>query len=259
MPDPATSAEEREENRLSAHYDARPAELTSWQRLQIPLIGWAGYWLVRLIGPTLKFEVLGWPKAQRVYDSGHPAIYAFWHRSILSAMWWWRQRGIVVLHSTSFDGQWIRRVTERFGFATALGSSSRGGLRGLVEMARRLGEGREVAFTIDGPRGPRYVAKPGPMMLARRTGHPVLVFHIALESAYTFEGSWDLFQIPHPFSRAVMAIAGPIHVPPDASEETLARKHVDMQAALDRVRDLTESWFWLSPEQRERVRAEWNR
>ena len=139
---------------------------------------------------------------------------AFWHRCIISATWYWRQRNIVVMNTTNFDGQWTRRVIERFGYGAA-GISSRGGLRGLaVVMAGRSRGGFDCAFTIDGPRGPRYVAKPGPVMLARRTGKPVFVFHIGLESAHTFEKAWDLMQIPHLFSRAVMIGAPLVYVPP---------------------------------------------
>jgi len=185
-------------------------------------------------------------------------ISAFWHRCIVSATWYWRNRGVVVMNTTNFDGQWTRRVIEHFGFGTAQGSSTRGGLRGLAIMARRLAEGLDTAFSIDGPRGPRYVAKPGPVMLARRTGKPIYVFHIGLEGAYTLQKAWDLMQIPHFFSRAVIVSAPVIHVRPGASAEELDRKHAEMQAALERVRDVAESWFSLSEPERARVRAEWN-
>jgi len=258
MMDAAKSAGQTEEQQLGVHYDTRLPRLSGWQRLQIPLIAWAGYWLVRSLGPTLRFEVLGWQHAQRVYAAGQRAIWSFWHRSIFSVMWWGRDRGVVVMNSTNFDGQWTRRVIERLGYGTAQGSSTRGGLRGLAVMAQRLEQGRDAAFTIDGPRGPRYLAKPGPVMLARRTGCPILTFHVGLERGYTFAKTWDLFQIPYPFSRAVMAFAPPIYVPGDADREMMARKHEQMQASLERVRDFAESWFSLSPGERERLRAEWN-
>jgi lysophospholipid acyltransferase (LPLAT)-like uncharacterized protein len=242
----------------SALYDVRLPQLSRWQRAQIPIYGWLGYALVRSLGPTLRYELLGWQHVQRIYDAGERFVNAFWHRSIFSAMWWWRDRGVVVLNTTNFDGQWTRRVIERLGFLTAQGSSTRGGMRGLVIMAERLAEGRDVSFTIDGPRGPRYVAKPGPVILARRTGCPIMVFHIGLDRAYTFEKAWDLFQIPYPFSRAVMVIAPAIRVPADAGRETLQEKHAEMQKALERVRDLAESWFSLSEADRARIRAEWN-
>jgi lysophospholipid acyltransferase (LPLAT)-like uncharacterized protein len=256
MAEPAPSTVEPVEDRPSVHYDTRLPELTRWQRLQVPLLGWAGYGLTRLLGPTLRYEVLGWRHAQGVYDAGQRGIYAFWHRSIFATMWWWRGRGIVVMNTTNFDGQWTRRVIERLGYGTAQGSSTRGGLRGLAVMARRLEEGLDVAFTIDGPRGPRYIAKPGPVMLARRTGFPILVFHTTAERGYTFAKSWDLFQLPYPSSRAVMILAPPIRVPADADRATVEAKHAEMQAALERVRDLAESWFSLSEEERNRLRAE---
>jgi len=239
-------------------YDVRLPRLSLWQRIQVSSYGLLGYALVRAIGPTLRYELLGWQHVQHIYDAGEHIINAFWHRSIFSAVWWWRDRNVVVLNTTNFDGQWTRRVIERLGYLTAQGSSTRGGMRGLAIMAQRLAEGHDVSFTIDGPRGPRYVAKPGPVILARRTGCPIMVFHIGLERAYTFEKAWDLFQIPRLFSRAVMAIAPTIRVPPDADRETLNQKHADMQAALERVRDVAEGWFRLSEAQRERIRAEWN-
>ncbi len=258
MRDAVKSTAESEEQRLGVHYDTRLPQLTRWQRLQIPLIAWAGYWLVRSLGPTLRFEVLGWHHAERVHAAGRRIIWAFWHRSIFSIMWWARHRGIVVMNTTNFDGQWTRRVIERLGYGTAQGSSTRGGLRGLAMMAQRLEQGLDGAFTIDGPRGPRYVAKPGPVMLARHTGCPIQVFHVGLERAHTFQKAWDLFQIPYPFSRAVIVFSAMIEVPADADREMVERKHAEMQAALERVRDLTESWFTLSSQERERHRAECN-
>lgn len=124
-------------------------------------------------------------------------------------------------------------------------------------MAQRLQDGHSVAFTIDGPRGPRFVAKPGAVILARRTGNPVTLFHICLERAFTLKKSWDRFQIPLPFSRAVMFVAPPIRVPTDAGSEVMHEKQKEIQATLERVRDLAESWFGLSESERDRLREEW--
>lgn len=211
-----------------------------------------------MLGPTLRFDVVGRPNVVRVHESGRRCILAFWHRGILSATWWWRNRGIVVMNSTNFDGQWTRRVIEGVGFGTAQGSSTRGGLRGLAMMARQIEHGHDAAFTIDGPRGPRYVAKPGPVMLARRTGAPIVCFHVHPERAHTFEKSWDLFQVPHLFSRVALVIAPPIDVPPEAGRETVERKHAEMQQMLERVRDAGDSWFSLSSSEKERVRTRWD-
>ena len=123
---------------------------------------------------------------------------------IIPIAWWARNRCIVVMNTTAFDGQWTRKVIEWLGFGTAQGSSSRGGLRGLAVMAKRLSEGLDCAFTIDGPRGPRYIAKPGPVILARKTGCPIVVFHIGVDRGKTFEKTWDHFLMPAPFARTVL-------------------------------------------------------
>jgi lysophospholipid acyltransferase (LPLAT)-like uncharacterized protein len=125
-------------------------------------------------------------------------------------------------------------------------------------MAQRLEEGVDAAFTIDGPRGPRYVAKPGPVMLARRSGRPIILFHVGLEHAWTLKKTWDLFQIPKPFTRAVVVIAPPIEVAEDANRETVEQKHQEMQKMLERVRDVAETWFSLTDAERERERSLWN-
>jgi lysophospholipid acyltransferase (LPLAT)-like uncharacterized protein len=244
---------------VSTHYDTRMPRLPLTRRLQIPLIAAAVYSVIRALGPTLRYEVHGWQHAERVHAAKQRCIWAFWHRVIIPIAWWARDRGIVILNTTAFDGQWTRKVIEWLGFGTAQGSSSRGGLRGLAVMAQRLEEGLDVGFTIDGPRGPRYVAKPGPVMLARRTGCPVMVFHIGVDRGITFEKTWDRFLLPKPFARAVILFAPPIYVPADAGRELLEAKHAEMQRALERVRDIAESWYSLTAAERAQHRAEFDR
>ncbi|HMI52465.1 MAG TPA: lysophospholipid acyltransferase family protein [Candidatus Saccharimonadales bacterium] len=240
---------------VNAHYDTRLPTLKWSRRIQIPVIAAAVYSVIRTIGPTLRYEVLGWQHAEEVYANGQRCIWSFWHRVIIPVAWWARNRGIVVMNTTAFDGQWTRKVIEWLGFNTAQGSSSRGGLRGLAVMARRLAEGLDCAFTIDGPRGPRYVAKPGPVMLARKTGCPILVFHVGCDRGKTLEKTWDHFLLPKLFARTVMIFAPPIFVPKDADAELLEAKHGEMQRELERVRDLAESWFSLTESERQSHRG----
>ena len=253
----AASAEKPDS--ISAHYDIRLPDLPWSRRIQIPFIAAAVYSVIRILGPTLRYEVLGWQHAERVHASGKRVIWAFWHRVIVPIVWWHRNHGVVVMNTTAFDGQWTRKVIEWLGFGTAQGSSSRGGLRGLAVMARRLAEGLDCAFTIDGPRGPRYVAKPGPVMLARKSGCPVLVFHIGVRRGKTFENTWDHFLLPAPFTRAVILFCAPIYVPEDAGAEVLEAKHAEMQRELERVRDIAEAWFSISEEQRATYRVEFSK
>jgi lysophospholipid acyltransferase (LPLAT)-like uncharacterized protein len=250
------AAGENNTDAVNLHYDTRLPELRWSRRMQIPLIAAAVFSLIRLLGPTLLYEVLGWQHAEGVYGSGKRCIWAFWHRVIIPIVWWHRNHGTVVMNTTAFDGQWTRKVIEWLGFGTAQGSSSRGGLRGLAVMARRLEEGVDCAFTIDGPRGPRYVAKPGPVMLARKTGCPVMVFHIGVDRGKTFTKTWDHFLLPMPFARTVILFARPIYVPADADQRVLEAKHTEMQRELERVRDIAEAWFTLSDSDREKYRAE---
>jgi lysophospholipid acyltransferase (LPLAT)-like uncharacterized protein len=259
MTEQAKTPLQQEEKAPQVYYDTRLPKLTLGQRIQIPILGWVVWAVIRVLGPTIRFEVLGGRAAGRDYRPDQPPnVYAFWHRCIIAGAWYFRNRNAVLMNTTNFDGQWTRRVIERLGYQTAQGSSTRGGLRGLSVMAKRLEQGVDAAFTIDGPRGPRYIAKPGPVMLARRAGRPIILFHAGLERAWTLRKTWDLFQIPKPFTRAVLVIALPLAVAEDASREMVEEKHQEMQKMLERLRDVAEGWFSLTEAERERERAYWN-
>ena len=232
-------------------------QLSFWRRMQIPVIAAAVYSVIRLTGPTLRVEIVGIQHAAQLRDKSKAGIGVFWHRCIFPAAWIWRNRGIVVMNTVNFDGQWTRKVIEWLGFGTAQGSSSRGGMAGLTALAQKLGEGKHVAFTVDGPRGPRYVAKPGPVILARRMHCPISVFHIGVERGYTIKKSWDLFKIPVPFSRAVMIFAPLIRMKPDGGGDDLKLTLAEMQSALERVRDDAEAWFAMTEDEKSDVRDEY--
>jgi lysophospholipid acyltransferase (LPLAT)-like uncharacterized protein len=194
----------------------------------------AFYLLIRCFGATTRFRVEGeehWDAATR---DGHQPIYTFWHDRILLGTYYWRARRIVVMTSQSFDGEYIARFIQRFGYGAARGSSSRGGVGALVEMARLARAGCPTGFTIDGPRGPRHVAKMGALLLAKKTGQPVLPFAVNA-ARHVSVSSWDRLQIPAPFTRATVRIAPPIYVPADADEHLLEAKREELQRALDEV------------------------
>ena len=199
------------------------------------LIGWIGTIVIAVIGRTIRWESEGDSHLDDIYKSGHRAIFTFWHGRIFPATYYWRNRGIVVMTSMNRDGEAIAQCIKRFGFGAARGSSSRGGFRALAEMAREIRHGRDCAFTIDGPRGPKYVAKQGPVLLAMKTGAAIFCFHISLKRKIQLK-SWDEFQIPLPFTRALVLKAQPIWVPTDAPEADLRNLHEQMQATLDRLR-----------------------
>jgi hypothetical protein len=210
-----------------------PRAFGLWQRAQIFCASWIGYLAVLLIGRSLRWEVYGWENWEAAGKRGQGLIYTFWHREIFSACWFWRKRGIVVMTSQNFDGDYIANIIQMHGYGAARGSSSRGASRALAEMIGCLRKGKDAAFTIDGPRGPRYIAKRGSVLLARATGAAILCFHVALSRAYIFQRSWDLTQFPYPFSRAAVFIAPPIVVSRQANEEEQLSKLREVQKTLD--------------------------
>ena len=221
---------------------ANPRDFTRWQRLQIFVASWLGYLAVLVIGCTLRWEIFGWGNWEAARRAGKGLIYTFWHREIFSATWFWRKRGIVVMTSQNFDGEYIARIIQKHGYGAARGSSSRGAGRALGEMIRCHRQGLDTAFTIDGPRGPRFVAKRGSVLVAKATGAAILCFHAAVRNRYTFRKSWDQTEFPLPFGRAAMFIAPPIVVAREAGEAELNRKLEDVQSALDRLRARAEQW-----------------
>ena len=167
-------------------------------------------------------------------------ILAFWHSCIFPATYVWRNLQVRVMSSDSFDGEWTGRIIRKFGFVKVRGSSSRGAVRALLGMRRELEQGWAVAFTIDGPRGPRFVAKPGAVLLAGATGAPMVAFHIAVENAWILN-TWDRSMIPKPFSRALMRVSRQIAVPAKADDSGKERFHAELQASLERVREFAEA------------------
>lgn len=191
--------------------------------------------LINLIGRTVKFRIEGWENWEAASLDGKCPIYTFWHNRVFLATYFWRRRRIVVMTSRSFDGEYIARFIQRFGYGASRGSSTRGATGAIVEMVRLMRAGCPTAFTIDGPKGPRYVAKMGAVLLAKKTGNPILPFTITADKFWEAEKSWDGFQVPKPFTRARVGIAAPIFVRADADEDELKAKRDELQRALDEL------------------------
>ncbi len=186
-------------------------EFSRRQRLAIFLASWVGWVMIGILNVTLRMRVIGGEQLDSFRLEKRPVILACWHNQIFSATWFFRQEGIAVITSRHFDGEYIARIIERFGFKAVRGSSTRGGARAVLEVRKHVAEGRMIGIMVDGPKGPRYQAKPGILFLSRITGAPVVPFHIEVEKRWELN-SWDRFRIPKPFSRAVMRIGNPIWV-----------------------------------------------
>ena len=216
-------------------------DFTLKQRLIIRVADMAFYSMIKLIGSTLRYTS---ENEQFLFDvesaEKHP-ILTFWHDRIFAGVYYFRDRGIAVLTSKSMDGEYIARFISRFGFGAIRGSSSRGGVRGLVEMIRLMREGIPMAFTVDGPRGPRYEAKSGPIMLAKKTGNPIVPFVTECSSYWQLK-SWDRLQIPRPFARARVIFGEPIYVTDEGGEEEVEAKRLELQRSLDDLVGRGEAW-----------------
>jgi lysophospholipid acyltransferase (LPLAT)-like uncharacterized protein len=202
-----------------------------WKRAQVAAIAGVGYPLINALGHTLRWRVEGLEHFNGILASGRQPVMAFWHGRILPATFYFRRRGIVVITSENFDGEWIARIIERFGYGTARGSTSRGARKAMLQLVRDMKRGKPAGFTLDGPRGPAQVAQPGAVWLARATGNPLLPFHLEASSHWTAR-SWDRTQIPKPFSTVALAIGEPIDVPRDLPDAALDAVRRDLESRL---------------------------
>jgi lysophospholipid acyltransferase (LPLAT)-like uncharacterized protein len=197
--------------------------------------------LIQLLARTWRWEIHGYDHYKALREKSRSIIYAFWHGRILAATFFWRNRGIVVLTSENKDGEYIAHVIHRFGYGSSRGSSSRGAVKGTIGLIRTLKQGSPVAFTVDGPRGPRHQVQQGVTWLASYSQHPILPFHIEAKRAKTLS-SWDRFQIPLPFSRVRVDIAEPMLLEKDLPEEVLESKRIELENTLNRLRESAEQW-----------------
>jgi lysophospholipid acyltransferase (LPLAT)-like uncharacterized protein len=238
----AIVTEERSSNIDRAYSFADLSGYRLKDRFLIRAADLAFFVLIKLIGRTVKFEIDGWENWEAASRDGKIPIYTFWHNRVFLSTWFWQRRRIVVMTSQSFDGEYIARFIQRFGYGAARGSSTRGATGAVVEMVRLVRAGCPAAFTIDGPKGPPYVAKMGAVLLAKKTGNPILPFTITAQKFWEAKKSWDRFQAPKPFSRARVTIAPPIFVPPDADEAQLSAGRDELQRALDEINRRGEDW-----------------
>jgi lysophospholipid acyltransferase (LPLAT)-like uncharacterized protein len=207
-----------------------------FKRVQVATIAGLGYPLINALGHTLRWRVEGLQHLEAILASGRQPVMAFWHGRILPATFFFRRRGIVVITSENFDGEWIARIIERFGYGTARGSTSRGGKKAMLQLVRDMKAGRAAGFTLDGPRGPARVAQAGAVWLASATGNPVLPFHLEASSHWSLR-SWDRTQIPKPFSTIALVVGEPLEIPSDASGETLEQARQDLEGRLSRLEE----------------------
>ncbi|MDE1163186.1 MAG: lysophospholipid acyltransferase family protein [Acidobacteriaceae bacterium] len=192
---------------------------------------------VRLLGCTWRVRDLNAQATPNGHIIPGPTVFAFWHGSLLACAYRFRNLGIAILISQSFDGELIARTVERLGFVAVRGSSSRGAAGGLMGMLEAYRAGHICAFTADGPKGPKHVAKPGPVHLAKLADASWIgCFHADADRAWSMN-SWDRFLIPKPFAR--ITFAWPAHIALSAEDDNAALL-TQVQAGMDEAVRMTE-------------------
>jgi len=211
------------------------------QRFVIRAADLVFYFILNLTGKTLRFEVEGWENFEAIASNGKIPIYTFWHNRIFAGTYFFRNRGITVMSSQSFDGEYIARFIRRFGYGAIRGSSTRGGIAAIIEMIRLMKSGIPMAFSIDGPKGPKYTAKMGACLLAKKTGNPIMPFVVESKKYWEID-SWDKLQIPKPFSKVKVIISEPIYVSKNSDTEMLENKRAELQQSLNELVKRGEYW-----------------
>jgi lysophospholipid acyltransferase (LPLAT)-like uncharacterized protein len=212
-------------------------KFTFFQRVVLalaPRLVWALLWIVSL---TWRFEeIAAEGVTPLIFGKGAGArIFCFWHQCVLPCTVYFRSSHATILISRSFDGELITRILELFGFRAVRGSSSRGAREGLLGLAQVIESGGPAIFTADGPRGPIYRTKMGPIKLAQMTGAPIGCFHLEPEHAWTMR-SWDRFLVPRPFTRIVVSWGPWTRVPADLAPEEFEPKREELNAAIEYAR-----------------------
>lgn len=173
-----------------------------------------------LVGPVLRALAYSWriqllheERWRQLYDAKRPHVFLLWHEALLPLLWQHRSQGIAIVVSEAREGRYLSDFATSLGYRSLPGSSTRGGARALLGAVRELQAGHAVAFTPDGPRGPRRELKPGVVVAAQRGGAPIVPIHAEADRAWRLH-SWDRFMIPRPFARVWISYGSPFEVGP---------------------------------------------
>lgn len=212
------------------------------KKILLKIAPYFAYIVINVLRLTIRFKVLNPEKISEMHKNGEKIIMAFWHSRLLMLPGVYKGDGISILISEHEDGQVIASTVEFLGFTTTRGSTTRGGTRALREMVRTMKSGSDIAITPDGPRGPRFVAKNGAVVLAKMTGAPVcpVTYNVSCRKQF---GSWDGFILPHMFTKGVFIWGDPIYVDRDADRDELEKKRLEVEDELKRITEEADSYF----------------
>lgn len=217
-------------------YDS-PVSFSAKQKLILATAPFAAATVLKLIYGSARKENLDAERFERAEAGGH-FLTGLWHETLALVACRFRGTGYHTLTSYSFDGELATRAVNQFGLHAVRGSSSRGGVKALAQLALATESVRMVGLTLDGPRGPRRIAKPGMAYLAVRTQLPVIVVAACAHPSWRLN-SWDQFQIPKPFGRIRFAFSE-LMTPPETTNEVEPFR-VQMESTLNDLHEKIEA------------------
>jgi lysophospholipid acyltransferase (LPLAT)-like uncharacterized protein len=201
-------------------------------RVPPPLAGLLAGPMLRLLAASWRIETVNEERWRPLYQARRPHVFLLWHEVLLPLLWQHRRQSIAIVVSEARDGQYLADFAATLGYRAVRGSSTRGAARALLGAVRELEAGYSVAFTPDGPRGPRRELKPGVVAAAQRAGGVVVPLHAEADRAWRL-GSWDRFMIPQPGARVRVRYGRPFEVGP--GDDGLAAGLADAEARLAEI------------------------
>jgi lysophospholipid acyltransferase (LPLAT)-like uncharacterized protein len=198
--------------------DLQPWRKSFRKRAEVALASTAGSALLHVITATMRVRSHPFEVSRKLRAEYGRYVYAMFHGSHAPLLCVMRHRNIRVITSHSADGEILTRILEHFGYKGVRGSSTRGGMRAMIDLAKQIKDGHDVAVAVDGPKGPRQQVKGGVMLLGKLSGVPIIPVAVAMNWYKQFN-SWDKFQLTLPFSRALLVGGEPMLVPRNADDE----------------------------------------
>ncbi len=182
------------------------------------LVGILGKLLIDFLFCTTKIETKGFENVKEIVNS-RKFINAFWHSRLLLINYIYKGWDGAILVSKSEDGEIIARIIRRQGHEAIRGSTSKGGLRALAKIIESLKQRiRPAVITPDGPQGPRFKVQPGVIIMARKTGYPIVPMSYSAKKIKVF-ASWDRLILPYPFTKCLVIYGNPVYVPENADKD----------------------------------------
>ena len=223
--------------------EAPSKKISLREDLSLSILSLLAYLLTRLYVATIRKTYINAESYRRRYERDEGMIIAFWHNQLLTMplFYFGRRFGLSTLISLSKDGELASRIVRRWGIGTVRGSSHRGGIAALKEMLRLSKDScHHIALTPDGPKGPPFVVKDGPLILAMRSGRSITPLAVAYQR-YAQMKSWDGFLLPFPFTKAYFVCGDPVHITEEDNPEGLDRARARLTAALHETNALAMS------------------